>query len=303
MPCSPGYPEFAISSPPPLKGAGALTDWLDVRLNREKRSAANRLIRGAVVVLAMLLAAWAAGAVLQATARAVPGGWLIEAAAVLCLIFQRRLVDGVRAVMGALGAGDLSAARFALGGLCGRDTAAMDEVAVAEATVESAATRFNDGVVGAAFWYLFLGLPGLCVFRTTNVIAGRIGHPTERHAAFGLTAARLDDVFALLPAAISGGVLVLASLFVPAASPSRAMAGWAADLGPGAFSGRGRGRGAMAGALGLATGGAATGKAEVGAGSGRATARDVARAMLMVIIACLIAATAIAGLALLIGAP
>jgi adenosylcobinamide-phosphate synthase len=141
---------------------------------------------------------------------------------------------------------------------------------------------------------------GLCVFRTTNVIAGRIGHPTGRHAAFGLTAARLDDVFALLPAAISGGVLVLASLFVPAASPSRAMSGWIADLGPGALSGRGRG--AMVGALGLAPSAAATGGAAPGAGTGRATARDVGRAMLMVIVASLIAATAIAGLALLTAA-
>ena len=141
------------------------------------------------------------GAAVQALARAVPAGWLIEAAAVLSLIFQRRLVDAIRAVMGALGKGDLSAARNALAALAGHDTRGLDEVAVARGAVESAATRFSDGVVGAAFWYLLLGLPGLCIFRTANVIAARIGHPTPRHAAFGATAARIDDVLALLPAA------------------------------------------------------------------------------------------------------
>ena len=144
----PGIRHFLAA---PLAGAAALTDWLDQRLNREKRSAANRLIRGAVVVLVLLLVAWTAGAALHAIAVAVPSGWLIEAAAVLSLIFQRRLVEGIRAVMGALGAGNLYAARSVLGRLWGRDTATMDEVAVATAAVESAATRFNDGVVGAAF--------------------------------------------------------------------------------------------------------------------------------------------------------
>ncbi len=281
----------------PLAGVGRLTIWFDRRLNRERRSAVNRMIRGAIVVSALLAFAWTVGAAVQALARALPTGWLIEAAAVLSLIFQRRLVDAIRAVMGALGKGDLSAARNALALLAGQDTRALDEVAVARGAVESAATRFSDGVVGAAFWYLLLGLPGLCIFRTANVIAARIGHPTPRHAAFGATAARIDDVLALLPAAIAGGVLVLASLFVPAASPPRAAAGWIGDLGPRALSGGGRGRGAIAGALGLAPG-------DNGAGSGRtrATARDVGRAMLIVVVACLMAATAVAALALVVGA-
>lgn len=281
----------------PLAGVGRLTMWLDRRLNRETRSAVNRMMRGAIVVSALLALAWAVGAAVQALARALPAGWLIEAAAVLSLVFQRRLVDGIRAAMGALAKGDLSAARNALALLTGHDTRALDEVAVARFTVESAATRFSDGVVGAAFWYLLLGLPGLCIFRTANVIAARIGHPTPRHAAFGATAARIDGVFALLPGALSGGVLVLASLFVPAASPRGAASGWIGDLGPGALSGGGRGRGAIAGALGLETG-----DAGAGPGGAGATARDVGRAMLIVVVACLLAATAIAALALVGGA-
>jgi len=267
-----GLPGFRRVLAAPLAGVGRLTIWLDRRLNRETRSAVNRMMRGAIVISALLAFAWTVGAAIQALARALPAGWLIEAAAVLSLIFQRRLVDGIRVVMGALGKGELSTARNALAALTGHDARALDEVAVARFALESAATRFSDGLVGAAFWYLLGGLPGLCIFRTANVIAARIGYPTPRHAGAGVAVR-------------------------PRRQPTWRGCGRIGGWGPSALSGGGRGRGAIAGALGLATG-------DAGAGPGRAgaTARDVGRAMLIVIVACLMAATAVAALALVGGA-
>ena len=53
--------------------------------------------------------------------------------------------------------------REAVARIVGRDTAEMDEPAVARATIESAAENLSDGVIAPAFWFLLLGLPGLLV--------------------------------------------------------------------------------------------------------------------------------------------
>lgn len=286
----------------PLALIDRLIGWFDARLNREKRSSASRTLRGALVVLVLALAAWVAGVVLAGLARGLPGGWLIEAVVLVCLIYQRRLIAQARQVAESLAAGDLSAARNALAPMAGFETGTEDEFAIARGTVEAAATRFNDGVVAAAFWYFLLGLPGLCAWRTINVAAARIGRATPRLAAFGQFAARLNDVLGFVPGIISGAVLSLASVFVPSASPARAFAGWFGALHPRHVLGNRVCRGPMAGALGLTLSAPRPrldGTADegwVGDGRARVTTRDVGRALFLLVVACLIAAALIAGL-------
>jgi adenosylcobinamide-phosphate synthase len=81
-----------------------------------------------------------------------------------------------------------------------RDTAAMDESAVARAAIESAAENMSDGVVAPLFWFAVAGLPGLLLYKITNTADSMIGYRTPRHAAFGWAAARFDDLLNLLPA-------------------------------------------------------------------------------------------------------
>ncbi len=297
-----GLPGLRTALALPLRFVDRTTLWLDRKLNRAQRSIANRLCRGALLVCVLALAAYGAGWVVAAAARALPYGWPLEAVAIACLILQRRMIDPLRRIAGCLAVHDLDAARAALARLVAYEGAGLDAHTVARGAVEAGAAKLCDGVVAAAFWYLLLGLPGLCVWRTVNVIADRIGHPSPRFAAFGLTAARLDEALGLLPALITGMILVMAAVFVPSAGPATAFGVWLRSLRRGGVLDSGRAQGAAAGALGLALAGPrrldgrVSGAAWVGDGRARVGAPEVLRAVLLFAVACVIAAAFLAAM-------
>ncbi len=297
-----GLPGLRQALSLPLAAVDRITLWLDGKLNRARRSVANRLLRGALTVCVLAAAAAAAGWIVAVVARTVPSGWLIEAAVLACLVLQRRMIDPLRRVARDLAAHDLDSARRTLAAMVSYDGAGLDEHAVARGAVEAGTVRFCDGVVASAFWYLLLGLPGLCAWRVINVIADRIGDASPRHDAFGLVAARLDEVLGVLPALLAGPILCLAAAFVPTASPSAAFSVWLQSVRRRGMLDSGRVQGAMAGALGvmLATprrpDGAVVGAAWIGDGRARMSASDVARAAFLLVVACIICAAFLAAM-------
>lgn len=296
--------------PHPVALVGGLTGWLDRRLNRPQRGARTRFVRGLVVALLVVALAWAAG---QAIARALQPfawGWAIELLLVAVLVAQRGLYDHVAAVARPLAAGDLAAARAAVGRIVGRDPERLDGHAVARAAIESTAENFADGVVAPALWYLVFGLPGLFALKAVNTMDSMIGHRTERHAAFGAAAARLDDAAMFVPARLAALLIVLAALFVPGGRPWTALRVWWRDGHRHRSPNAGRPEAAMAGAIGVALSGPRSyhGKATDepwlgGEFSARAGAGDVRRALFVFVVACLVQAAAVAALAVLTYAP
>lgn len=203
-------------------------------------------------IMTVVIVAGLAAATGWAIARTLPfipyGGVILVLVATLGLA-QRSLFDHVAAVIRAFSAGDLPAARMAVGKIVGRDVGQLDENGVAGATLESLAESFNDGVVAPAFWLLLGGLPGLFAYKAVNTADSLIGHMEPRWKDFGWAAARTDDVMNLIPARIAGFLIVLAG-----------RGGWRAmlrDAGKHASPNAGWPEAAMAGALRVQLGGAA----------------------------------------------
>ncbi|MFN3644936.1 MAG: adenosylcobinamide-phosphate synthase CbiB [Gemmobacter sp.] len=172
----------------------------------------SRRLRGVAAVAVLVAGAGALGLGLSS----LPGGpvWEILLAAVL--LAQRSLADHVQAVADALRL-SLADGRLMVARIVGRDTAAMDEAAVARAAIESAAENLSDGVVAPAFWFLVAGLPGILIYKAINTADSMIGHRTPRHEQFGWAAARLDDVLNLIPARLSA-LLIAAAAWRPDAA-------------------------------------------------------------------------------------
>ena len=135
-------------------------------------------------------------------------GACIEALLVGLLLAQRSLYLHVAAVGFALERGGLLAGQRAVAHIVGRDPEQLDYHGVARAAIESLAENFSDGVVAPVFWYLLLGLPGLFAYKMANTLDSMIGHRSERYRAFGWAAARFDDVLNLIPARLSGLLLI-----------------------------------------------------------------------------------------------
>lgn len=230
----------------PVTWLGWLISALDRKFNRTSDSPARRRALGALAALAVIGLAAGTGAALQA---ALPGGWAgTVLAGVLAwpLVAARSLHEHVRAVALPLDADDLTGARRAVSMIVGRDPAQLDPPAIARAATESLAESASDGVVAPLIWGLVLGLPGIAAYKAINTLDSMIGHRSERHAAFGWAAARIDDLANLIPARLTGLLIALT-----ASRPLAALACMVRDARHHRSPNAGWPESAMAGALGI----------------------------------------------------
>ena len=240
--------------PHPVALLGRLIDLAERRYNLEGARRSDLFLRGLLVVAAIVGGAFCLGWVLSLLLTGIGGGWILEALLASTLIAFRSLFDHARAVAVGLQQ-DLAQGRAAVAHIVGRDPQSLDEAGVARGAVESLAENFSDGVVAPAFWYLLLGLPGLCAYKAINTLDSMLGHRTPRHEAFGKAAARLDDGASFLPARLSGLILVLAAVFQRDADPGAAWRILLRDAPKHRSPNAGWPEAAMAGALGFALAG------------------------------------------------
>lgn len=195
----------------PVVWIGALIAELERCGNHAEWSASTRRVLGVLTVMILLVVAGGAGWGMERLAATAPF-WPELAMLLICGatgLAARSLFDHVLAVTQPLKAGDLPAARLAVGMIVGRDVEAMDEGEVATAALESLAESFCDGVVAPVFWFVIGGLPGLFAYKAINTADSMIGHMEPRWRAFGWAAARTDDVMNWVPARIAGALIAL----------------------------------------------------------------------------------------------
>jgi adenosylcobinamide-phosphate synthase len=193
----------------------------------------------------------------------------------------RSLAEHVEAVATPLVAGELDAARRALGWMVSRETAGLDSGEIARATVETTLENGNDAVFGALFWAALLGGPGVLGFRLANTLDAMWGYKDGRRIYFGWCAARADDVLGLIPARLT------ALTYAVLGRGGDALSCWRAQASAWSSPNAGPVMAAGAGALGVSLGGAATyhGRVEQRPVLGRGpapNARDIARALALV---------------------
>ena len=291
--------------PHPVVLVGMLIGRLEQRLNRQDHSDRDRRLAGIASVVVVVVIAAGAGAVVDAAAARWALGSIAEVAVLTVLLAQRSLYDHVAAVANALDREGLAGGREAIRHIVGRDPQSLDEDGVGRAAIESLAENFSDGVVAPVFWFLVLGLPGICAYKAVNTLDSMIGHRSERYRAFGWAGARLDDVANLVPARFAGLLIAVAAALTPRASGKDALVIMARDARKHRSPNAGWPEGAMAGALDLSLAGPRQYEGErvedawIGEGSEDAGAGDIRRALGLFVVACLVEAALIGVVALI----
>jgi adenosylcobinamide-phosphate synthase len=281
-----GYPDWlARAIGHPVAWIGRLIGALDRAWNLPSRNPGARRMLGVLGVLLLVLITGGVCWALQRVLLGLPFGIVVLAVPASSLLAQRSLYVHVARVADALERGGLAAGRAAVAHIVGRDTAALDEAGVARAAIESLAENFSDGVVAPALWMALAGLPGAAVYKAINTADSMIGHRTERHAAFGWAAARLDDLVNLPASRLTALLLVVGAALT---DRKRAATAWRAiwhDARRHRSPNAGYPEAAMAGALGLALagprvyGGVTVDDALMGDGSREASAADIRAAL------------------------
>jgi adenosylcobinamide-phosphate synthase len=242
--------------PHPVRWIGAAITAYERRIRR--MAGVNLRFAGVVLALALPLACYGLVAgVLWLLGLISP--WLAFGLSVYLAYTCLSLAGLGRAVSKVgvcLAAGDLDAARQAVGHVVGRDTAELDSSQVAGAAVESAAENCSDGIIAPLF-FLMLGGPALgLAYKAINTADSMVGYKNSHYAKFGWGAAKLDDLANWLPARLTALLFVVAALLT-GARPFKALLVALRDARRHASPNAGWPEAAVAGALGVALGGTA----------------------------------------------
>jgi len=302
-----GYPDWLVRTiGHPVTWMGRLIGVLDRGLNRQKASRTTRRLLGLLAILLIVVVAALAGHLLERSLLRLPLGFAVAAIAASTLIAQRSLYHHVRRVAVVLEEDTIAAARAAVSHIVGRDPDALDEAGIARAAIESLAENFSDGVLAPAFWLALGGLAGGAAYKAVNTADSMIGHLDERYAAFGWATARLDDLVNLPASRLSALWLVAAAALLPGTSAREAARAVQRDAAKHRSPNAGWPEAAMAGALGLRLAGprvygeTLVDDAFMGEGRREATVADIRRGVNLYRLACVIQASAVALLALIV---
>lgn len=172
----------------PLVGFGWLAQQIESYLNSAVYGDAQRAVFGAtawcVLVLPLpALLVWTDGT----------GPILNVLLLYLCLGYRSLQEHGMQ-VFRPLTDGNILDARKYTGYLVSRDTGALDEPAMARATVESVLENGHDAVVATLFWYCVGGAPFAVAHRLANTLDAMWGYRNAQYKVFGFFSAKMDDL-------------------------------------------------------------------------------------------------------------
>lgn len=140
-------------------------------------------------------------------------GFVVEVVMCYQILATKCLRDESMKVYTALKLGDLTKARYNVSMIVGRDTASLDEVGVAKATIETVAENTSDGIIGPLMFLVIGGAPLGFAYKAINTLDSMIGYKNDKYQYFGTFGARLDDVANYIPARISAYLMILGSVF------------------------------------------------------------------------------------------
>ena len=208
--------DLIVGDPPWLPHPVRLIGWLISKTEKRIRKTcrtSKALRRGAVALLVAvsLITAVLCGGILYGLSRLGQIWWFIgmvyfsyTALATSCLAREAKKV-------GEALKHNLEAGRKRLSYIVGRDTAALQEDEIVQATVETVAENTTDGAVSVLL-YLFIGGPVFAYFyKAVSTLDSMVGYRDDKYRDIGWASARFDDVLNFIPARISGILMAVAA--------------------------------------------------------------------------------------------
>ncbi len=174
------------------------------------------LIGGALMVVIVLVITFAVPYAVLALAESVSPWLRFALETIMCYqIFATKcLRDESMKVYTALHSGDLADARVKLSWIVGRDTQNLDAAEVTKGAVETVAENTADGIIAPMLYMFIGGAPLAFLYKGINTMDSMVGYKNDKFIYFGRCAAKLDDLANLIPARITGLVMIVASYFL-----------------------------------------------------------------------------------------
>nr|WP_026038491.1 adenosylcobinamide-phosphate synthase CbiB [Clostridium arbusti] len=104
---------------------------------------------------------------------------------------------------------DIKDARIKLSYIVGRDTKELSEEEIIRADVETVAENASDGVIAPLIFAIVGGAPLAMLYKGINTMDSMLGYKNEKYFYIGFFPAKIDDLFNLIPARITGIFIAL----------------------------------------------------------------------------------------------
>lgn len=124
-------------------------------------------------------------------------------------ISVRSLILAGDKVINHLKAGQIEKARTALQEIVSRDASKMDENQIIRGTIETSAENIGDGIIAPLFFAALGGAPLVMAYKAVNTLDSMVGYKNEKYKDFGWFSAIIDDIANIVPARISGALIVI----------------------------------------------------------------------------------------------
>ncbi|WP_026883843.1 adenosylcobinamide-phosphate synthase CbiB [Clostridium akagii] len=109
---------------------------------------------------------------------------------------------------------DLEDAKIKLSYIVGRDTQELCENEIIRADVETVAENTSDGVIAPILFAILGGAPLAMLYKAVNTMDSMLGYKNEKFYYIGFFPAKVDDIFNLIPARITGILIAIVSPLV-----------------------------------------------------------------------------------------
>ena len=197
--------------PHPICLIGNLIGFLE--RNLRPKLAPNKtalLVGGALMVIIVLVISFVVPMAILLAAGMVSSWLAFALETLMCYqIFATKcLRDESMKVYTALHNHDLADARVKLSWIVGRDTQNLDEEEITKGAVETVAENTADGIIAPMFYMFLGGVPLAFLYKGINTMDSMVGYKNDKFLYFGRCAAKLDDLANLLPARITGLVMI-----------------------------------------------------------------------------------------------
>lgn len=109
---------------------------------------------------------------------------------------------------------DIEDARLKLSYIVGRDTSQLSEQEIVRADVETVAENASDGVIAPLIYAMIGGAPIAMLYKGINTMDSTLGYMNEKYKYIGYFPAKVDDIFNLIPARVTGALMCIAAPIV-----------------------------------------------------------------------------------------
>ena len=213
--------------PHPVRWIGSFISKMTSILNKGR----FRTLKGALLLLvtSLIVLSIVLAIVIFAYGTNVLLGIIVESLLIAIGLAQKSLRVAALDVYEPLATGDLKEARIKLSWIVGRDTDLLSESEIARATVETVSENTADGITSPLFWAFLFGAPGLWLYKTVNTLDSMIGYKDERYREFGKFSARADDLLNLVPARLTGFIIICYAPNKGGITFTKRLVGWFKD--------------------------------------------------------------------------